>query len=41
LEGGGQPQALDVFRRGDRDLQVLSVVWRDDDAVVMLHRTGS
>jgi hypothetical protein len=38
----GKPQALDVFRRGDLDLKVLSVIWNDDgDAVVVLHRTGS
>jgi len=38
----GKPQALDVFRRGDLDLKVLSVVWNDGgDAVVVVHRTGS
>jgi hypothetical protein len=37
------PQTLDVFRRGDLDLKVLSVIWNDGDgdAVVVLHRTGS
>jgi hypothetical protein len=36
------PQALDVYRRGDLDLKVLSVIWNDGgDAVVVLHRTGS
>jgi hypothetical protein len=36
------PQALDVFRRGDLDLKVLSVIWNDGgDAVVVLHRSGS
>jgi hypothetical protein len=38
----GKPQALDVFRLGDLDLKVLSVIWNDGgDAVVVLHRTGS
>jgi hypothetical protein len=41
----GKPQALDVFRRGDLDLKVLSVIWNDggdgDGSVVVLHRTGS
>jgi hypothetical protein len=36
------PQALDVFRRSDLDLKVLSVVWNDGgDADVVLHRSGS
>jgi hypothetical protein len=36
------PQVLDVFRRGDLDLKVLSVIWNDGgDAVVVLHRSGS
>jgi hypothetical protein len=36
------PQALDVCRRGDLDLKLLSVIWQDGgDAVVVLHRTGS
>jgi hypothetical protein len=36
------PQALDVFRRGDLVLKVLSVIWNDGgDAVVVLHRSGS
>jgi hypothetical protein len=36
------PQALDVVRRGDLDLKVMSVIWNDGgDAVVLLHRTGS
>jgi hypothetical protein len=36
------PLALDVFRRGDLDLKVLSVIWNDGgDAVVVLHRSGS
>jgi hypothetical protein len=36
------PQTLDVFKRGDLDLKLLSVIWIDDgDAVVVLHRTGS
>jgi hypothetical protein len=36
------PQALDVFKRGDLDLKVLSVIWNDaGDEVVVLHRTGS
>jgi hypothetical protein len=36
------PQALDVLRRGDLDLKVLSVIWDDGgDAVVVLHRSGS
>lgn len=35
------PQAVDVFKRGDREVQVLSVVWRDDCAVVVLHKSGS
>jgi hypothetical protein len=39
--GGGKPQVLDVFRRGDLDLKVLSVIWAGDDAVVVIHRTGS
>jgi hypothetical protein len=38
----GKRQALDVFRRGDLDFKVLSVIWNDGgDAVVVLHRTGS
>jgi hypothetical protein len=38
----GKPQALDVFRLGDLDLKVLSLIWNDGgDAVVVLHRTGS
>jgi hypothetical protein len=38
------PQALDVFRRGDLDLKVLSVIWSGGDgdgSVVVIHRTGS
>jgi hypothetical protein len=36
------PQAHDVFRRGDLDLKVLSVIWNSGgDAVVVLHRSGS
>jgi hypothetical protein len=35
------PQALEVFRRGDLDLKVLSVIWNGEEAVVVVHRTGS
>jgi hypothetical protein len=37
----GKPQALDVYRRGELELKVLSVIWNDGDAVIVLHRTGS
>jgi hypothetical protein len=42
--GSGKPKALDVFKRGDigsRDAKVLSVVWNDGDAVIVLHHGGS
>jgi hypothetical protein len=36
------PQALDVFRRGELELKVFSVIWNDGgDEIVMIHRTGS
>jgi hypothetical protein len=36
------PHALAVWKIGDREDKVLSVVWRDDgDAVTVLWRTGS
>ena len=35
----GKPQALDVYRHGELELKVLSVIWNDDsDAVIVLHR---
>jgi hypothetical protein len=38
----GRPQALDVYRFGELELKVLSVIWIDPgDAVIVLHRTGS
>ena len=41
----GRPASLELFKLGDaasRDAKVLSVIWNDDDdAVVVLHRTGS
>jgi len=38
----GKPQALDVYRHGELELKVLSVIWNDGgDAVVVLHRGGS
>jgi hypothetical protein len=38
----GKPQALDVYRHGELELKVLSVIWSDGgDAVVVLHRGGS
>jgi hypothetical protein len=39
-----KPHTLDLFKRGDmgsRDAKVLSVIWQDGDAVVVLHRGGS
>jgi hypothetical protein len=39
--GSKTPQALDLLSRGELDLKVLSVIWNDGDAVVLLHRTGS
>jgi hypothetical protein len=41
IVGSKTPQALDVLSRGELDLKVLSVIWNDGDAVVLLHRTGS
>jgi hypothetical protein len=38
----GRPQALDVYRHGELELKVLSVIWIDGgDAVIVLHRGGS
>ena len=38
----GRPQVLDVYRHGELELKVLSVIWIDSgDAVIVLHRTGS
>ena len=38
----GKPHVLDVFKRGDSNLKVLSVVWNaGGDAVVVLHHGGS
>jgi hypothetical protein len=38
----GKPQALDVYRHGELELKVLSVIWLDGgDAVIVLHRGGS
>ena len=38
----GRPQALDVYRHGELELKVLSVIWNDGgDAVIVLHRGGS
>ena len=38
----GRPHALDVYRHGELELKVLSVIWIDGgDAVIVLHRGGS
>ena len=39
----GRPQVLDVYRHGELELKVLSVIWDDDgsDAMIVLHRGGS
>jgi hypothetical protein len=38
----GSPQVLDVYRHGELELKVLSVIWDDGgDAMIVLHRGGS
>jgi hypothetical protein len=37
----GRPQVLDVYRHGELELKVLSVIWDDDGAMIVLHRGGS
>jgi hypothetical protein len=37
----GRPQMLDVYRFGELELKVLSVIWDDDGAMIVLHRGGS
>jgi hypothetical protein len=37
----GRPQALDVYRHGELELKVLSVIWNDGGGeIVLLHRGG-
>jgi hypothetical protein len=37
----GRPQVLDVYRHGELELKVLSVLWIDGgDEIVLLHRGG-
>src|ERR1700677_148710 len=39
---GGKPHGLDVFKYGDYNVKVLSVIWNDGgDEIVLIHRTGS
>ncbi len=35
------PCMLDVWKISETETKVLSVVWNDDGAVVLIHRTGS
>ena len=38
----GRPQVLDVYRHGELELKVLTVIWIDGgDAMIVLHRGGS
>src|SRR5215212_12236638 len=37
---GDRPHGLDIWRRDDRSTKVLSVIWSDDDAMVVSYRSG-
>jgi len=35
-----RPNGLDIWRADDRTMKVLCVIWRGDDAVVVVYRGG-
>jgi hypothetical protein len=35
-----RPHGVDVWRADDRTMKVLNVIWRGDDAVVVVYRGG-
>jgi hypothetical protein len=37
----GKPNAIDIYKIGDREQRVFGVIWSDLDCVTVLHRAGS
>jgi hypothetical protein len=40
-EVDNRPHGIDIWRRGDFDMKVLSVIWHGDAAMVVSYRSGT